>query len=204
MDIHSTEQQQEEKLKQLWQEYGVSVVSGIALGLAGLGGWNYYSDIQVQKTQAASQEFQNILENKEGTELVEAAQVYATNHSQQGYQALLNLSAAKVAVEAKDFSKAETLLAAVVAEGGFSGQIAALRLARVQKHQAKYDDALAELEKVSSESFAAQKNELKGDIYVDLKQYSEAREAYQAALAVQDINAASAVQLKLDNLNSIS
>jgi len=44
MEQFATEEQQVEAIKRFWSEHGTSLIVGAVLGLAGLFGWQYYSD----------------------------------------------------------------------------------------------------------------------------------------------------------------
>lgn len=102
MEIYSTEEQQVDAIKQFWKDYGTSIVIGAVVGLGGLYGWNYYSDMKIVKAEEASQAFQT-LTTKSSDEAAMLAGVaeFSKNHDQKGYQALLDLIVAKTAVDRK-------------------------------------------------------------------------------------------------------
>ena len=64
----------------------------------------------------------------------------------------------------------------------------------------KLDAAQATLEKVTSEAFAAQREELKGDVLVKKGEMDAARAAYQSALDAGGAQTSPALQMKLDDL----
>ena len=57
MEQFATEEQQVEAIKRFWSEHGTSLIVGAVLGLAGLFGWQYYSDSQIAAKESASQAF---------------------------------------------------------------------------------------------------------------------------------------------------
>lgn len=163
MEIYSTEEQQVDAIKQFWKDYGTSIIGGAVIGFGGLYGWNYYSDHQVAQAQAASEAFQAASVNS--ASMLTAAESFAKNHSQQGYQSLLDLLVAKAAVDAGELGKAEEALKRVLAAKPEESlvMVATLRLARVQAEQGQLATAITTLDSVSAPSFAAQRDELKGD-----------------------------------------
>ncbi|QYJ79837.1 tetratricopeptide repeat protein [Shewanella acanthi] len=204
MEIYSTEEQQVDAIKQFWKDYGTSVVIGAVVGLGGLYGWNTYSDHKVAKAEEASVAFQALMtQTADEKAMLAGAEAFAKNHDQKGYQALLDLIVAKSAVEASDFAKAEEALKKVIAAKPGAGldSIATLRLARVQAEQGQVDGALATLEQVTDKAFVAQREELKGDLFVRQGQTDKAKSAYQAAMDNGGVVTSPALKIKLDNLN---
>lgn len=204
MEIYSTEEQQVDAIKQFYKDYGLSIGIGVVVGLGGLYGWNYYSDMKIEKAEEASQAFQ-ALTTKSSDEAAMLAGVaeFSKNYDQKGYQALLDLIVAKTAVEAKDFPKAEEALKKVIAAKPGAGldAIATLRLARIQAEQGQVDTALATLDQVTDKAFLAQREELKGDFFVRQGQADKAKTAYQAAMDNGGVVTSPALKIKLDNLN---
>ncbi|MGL5360670.1 MAG: tetratricopeptide repeat protein [Shewanella sp.] len=204
MEIYSTEEQQVDAIKQFWKDYGTSIVIGAVVGLGGLYGWNYYSDVKIAKAEQASQAYQNLMtQSADDAAMLAGVDAFAKNHDQQGYAALLELIVAKTAVEAKDYPKAEAALKKVIAAKPGAGldMVANLRLARIQTEQGQIDAALATLELVSDKAFAAQREELKGDFLVRKGELDKAKAAYQAALDNGGVVTSPALKIKLDNLN---
>ncbi|AQS38950.1 hypothetical protein Sps_03834 [Shewanella psychrophila] len=204
MEIYSTEEQQVDAIKQFWKDYGSSIVVGAVVGLGGLFGWNYYSDHKLAQAESASEAFQAVRAgNISDTGMLAAAENFAKDHSQKGYQSLLELIVAKAAVEAGDLEKAETTLKSVVASAPDKGlvMVATMRLARVQAEQGQIATAITTLEQVSDPAFTAQRDELKGDFLVRKGDEELAKAAYQAAVNNGGTSASPALQMKLDNLN---
>lgn len=204
MEIYSTEEQQVDAIKQFWKDYGTSIVIGAVVGLGGLYGWNYYSDVKIAKAEQASQAFQGLItQSADDAAMLAGVAEFTKNHDQQGYAALLDLIVAKTAVETKDYAKAEAALKKVIAAKPGAGldMIANLRLARIQTEQGQIDTALATLELVTDKAFAAQREELKGDFFVRKGELDKAKAAYQSALDNGGVITSPALKIKLDNLN---
>ena len=79
--------------------------------------------------------------------------------------------------------------------------MAQLRLARVLKAQDKHDDALKILDSVASSAFTGHVEEIRGDIYLDLGEASQAVSAYRRAQSSgSPTNSGAALQMKIDDL----
>lgn len=102
------------------------------------------------------------------------------------YSVFANLKAAQFYVDVrKDYTGAETLLADAIKKTDAEPvqAIINIRIARLQYQLEKYDDSLASLAKVTDESWASSVNDIRGDVFVKMKKYAEASNAYQVALA---------------------
>ncbi|WP_144213507.1 tetratricopeptide repeat protein [Shewanella donghaensis] len=204
MEIYSTEEQQVDAIKQFWKDYGSSIIVGAVVGLGGLYGWNYYSDVKIEKSEAASEAFQGIVANNSDSAAVQAAITeFGAQHDQKGYQALLELMSAKAAVEAGDLDKAEIAFTKIISAnpGASLASLATLRLSRVQAEQGNLGTAIATLDQITDEAFNAQRDEFKGDLLVRQGDMDKARSAYQAAVDNGGALTSPALQMKLDNLN---
>ncbi len=204
MEIYSTEEQQEEAIKKAIKENWLVVVLGAAIGLGGVWGWRYY-DSSVRAGQAAeSAAYEEIVKNAESedADIVAKANGYISEHGDSAYSVMLALTAAKQAVTKGDLDEASKQLkwAAQHSTKPSVKGVAQVRLARILTEQQKYDDALAILNGAMPESFKAQVEELKGDIYVKQGEKEKARIAYQAAADNDGLTGNNALQFKIDNL----
>lgn len=200
MDVYTTEEQQVEAIKNWLRENGKSVVLGAIIGLGALYGWRYYqTEQQILKEQASdaySQVVTMIAENPENAEKA-VNEFIASN--QTGYADLVALQLAKSFVEKDDLVKAAAQLRLVQASDDVVLQaIANLRLARIEIEQGHLDAAINELNKVTSESWKAQVEELRGDIALQQNNVEQAIAAYEASIAAAP---SQVVQMKLDNLS---
>lgn len=114
--------------------------------------------------------------------------------------------AAKEAVVLKDYAAAELQLSAVAAASKVPEVVAVaqLRLARVQAEQAKYKEALATLAATMPAAFAAQQNELKGDVLLKSGDETAALSAYKAAQAVTEVGKNPLLDVKLNELAHVA
>ncbi len=203
MDIYSTEEQQVEAIKRFWKEYGTSIIGGAVLGLGGLFGWNTYQDHLQGQREAASAAYGKVVEQAAQSRdaLDTAVAQFQAEHGDSGYAVLSQLLLARAAVEAGDLAQAETLLTDVLPSlDSATAPLVTLRLARVQLAQEKLDAAQATLEKITNSAFAAQRDELKGDILVAKGELDAARAAYQSAMDAGGAQTSPALQMKLDDL----
>ncbi|GAA4896869.1 YfgM family protein [Ferrimonas pelagia] len=206
MELYNTEEQQVEAIKNFWKEYGVSIIGGAVLGLGGLFGWNAYQDHQEGQREAASEAFAQLVDKSgSAVEMQAAAEAFRQSHSNDGYQALTDLLQARALVEAGDLAQAETLLTQAIAKLDTATKpLAQLRLARVQLAQQNLDGASATLAGINNDAFAAQRDELQGDLYKQQGDVAAAREAYQSAVDAGGAMNNPALQMKLDDLAQAS
>lgn len=202
MEQFTTEEQQVEAIKKFWKDNGTAIILGAVLGFGGLWGWRYYNADLIASQEQASDAYQSAIADLGKEEAAfSSAKTFVTENSDSPYAVMASLKLAKEAVERKDFSEAAKQLSWVTQSNANSAikDVAFLRLARVQMEQEKFSDALSQLNNISS-SFAAQIDEVKGDIYQRQGKVDEALEAYAAAL--EDAGSNPVLQMKLDDLTS--
>ncbi|HAQ87059.1 MAG TPA: GTP-binding protein, partial [Pseudomonas sp.] len=114
-----------------------------------------------------------------------------------------SLFVAKVAVESGRLDEAATELQAVLDKPADKTleELARQRMARVLAAQDKAEDGLALLDGEAVDAFAASREELRGDLLVQLQRPEEAHAAYSKAKELLSQDAAiGGLQLKLDDL----
>ena len=205
MDIHLTEQEQIEEIKKWWKENGRSVVVGVVLGVAAVGGYRYWSYQQAQTAIAASQVYammdRAVDTGKSGEVLDHGAKLIA-EYPGTPYAVMAALAMAKQRVESDELDAAEKHLQWAMDNASTNEfqHIARIRLARVMLAKGQPDAVLRLVADVAAGSFAPAYDEVKGDAYVELGRAEEARTAYEAALPASTGNSQQLIQLKLDNL----
>jgi predicted negative regulator of RcsB-dependent stress response len=203
MDIYSTEEEQADAIKKWIKSNGPAIILGIALGLGGLKGWEYWQQKQLQNSAVASAEYEAQLLQIESTAIAELeAQfaAYKTRNENLTYNNFLQLKLAKRAVESGDFDVASTALNKVIAEPANAAvkHTATLRLARVLIANGKADDAIAMLN-TDAESYKFLYAQVRGDAYLAKGEVEQARQAYlmaQNGAPTSNPN----LQMKIDNL----
>lgn len=202
--VNNTEEEQIETLKRWWSDYGKSIILGAIVGLAGIFGWRYYQNHQVETRAVGAEGFAYISEqlSSKGADSFGEVTEFIERNQGNNYGELAALLLAKAAVDAQDLNLAVQQLELAL-EGSKDAAISdtiRLRLARVLIAQEDFDSAQSYLNAVSNDAFLAERSEIQGDLYLAQADPSEAKAAYQAALEAGGLNDNPGLQLKLDNL----
>jgi len=206
VEIHRTEEEQVEAIKNWWKENGTSVVIGVALGIAAIFGVRYWFDYQKAQAQQASALYAEVLasmaSDKQKSDSL--ASEIATNYSSTPYASLTALSLAKVKVEDKDYQGAQAYLQWVLDNGTDEGfqHVARIRMARLFIQQKMLDEAEKLIKGISSAGFDTEYAELRGDIFLSNGKLTQAEENYRLAQAgLQPSSQRSQfLQMKIDDL----
>lgn len=168
MDDYLSETEQWEALKKWFRENGLWIVAGVAVGGAGIGGWQWWNAHIDKVYGEASAKYEQLMaafgrgDRSGGLVLVGEIE---RDYSSTPYADQAKLAAARAYVENNELDKAATELQAV-SEHSKDKQLALLarlRLARVQISESKADDALAALNGVDPGAFASRFHEVRGD-----------------------------------------
>jgi predicted negative regulator of RcsB-dependent stress response len=178
--------EQWELAKSKAREYWIYVVAGIALGLGGLGGWNWWQDRREAQAETASARYQELVDaftrndSTRGNALLEELK---GDYAWTPYPALGALVAARVQVETNELDKAAAGLRYAMdnANDDEVRMIARLRLARVLSAQAKHDDALGLLKVEEPGEFAPRIADVRGDVLLAKGDRDGALREYLAA-----------------------
>lgn len=208
-----TSHSEEEELAQIrawWQRYGKPLLAAVVVALLLLFGWQGWQKYRAGQAQAASLIYQQLLEavlapggKPDPARVSELSgqlqnQFPATAYAQYG-----SLLLAKVAVESGHLEDAAAKLREVLDQPAEKplGELARQRLARVLAAQDKAEEGLGLLDGEVDAAFLASREEVKGDLLVQLGRTDEARAAYQKAkAALADDTALGGLQIKLDDL----
>jgi len=200
MDVHASEKEQVEALKQWWKDNGSSVVTGVLLGLSVLLGAKAWQSYQERQAMSASNIYAQMMAYAAGdsatkgpNEQVQAlANELISNHSGSVYATLAALELAREAVGQGELPAAQAQLQWALEHAG-SPEIthtARLRLIRVLIDQGLYDDADKQFAAVQDPgAYAYQYSELKGDLALARGQQAAAAAAYKQALDALPENA---------------
>ena len=206
MDDLLSEKEQIDKMRAWWSDYGWYVIGGVVLGAVILFGINYYQSQKVNAEVAASALYDALSENVTDGNLEAAEATVAELDSEYGnssYAAQSKLAMARLYMDKNRDQDAADALNALLAMNGFEHlqDVARARLAKILLYQGKPEDVLSLLEGQDNEAFAARYAEERGDAYVALGRFDEARTAYQAALGeAQPTVDQGLIQLKLMDL----
>lgn len=205
-----TEDEELAVIRDWWQRNGKPLLTGSALALVVVFGWQAWQKHQVAEAQGASVLYQQLLENSlvadgqaDVGKVAELAGKLKADYAGSHYAQYASLLLAKVAVEAGKLDDARAELQAVLDKPADAtlGEFARQRLARVLAAQDKTEDALTLLTGDADQAFVAAREELKGDLLVKLERSDEALQAYEKAKAALTAEAAvGGLQIKIDDL----
>jgi len=207
MADYETEEQQVEALKKWWADNGRAVLLGIGLGLAAIFSWRGWQGYKTTGNENASSAYSAMMESlqneDQGDEFLSKVDGLKSDHSGSSYAAMASLAEARYYVEKQELPKAEGALRWVVDKGAFTeiNSIARMRLARVLSAQDKHDDALAVLDKITSQAYTGMVDEIRGDIYYDKGEPAQALTAYRRARESGERTvSAQSLQMKMEDL----
>ena len=208
--MSSTEDEHLVELKDWWTRNGKPLVTGGLLALVIVFGWQAFQKYQSNQSQGASILYQQLLETTltpdgkpDAARVSDLAGKLNSEYGGSAYAQYGSLFVAKVAVESGKLDDAAAELKSVLDKPADAtlGEISRQRLARVLAAQNKAEDALKLLDGDADKAFLASREELKGDLLVQLGRADDAHSAYEKAkAALSDEAAVGGLQLKLDDL----
>lgn len=207
MDVYATEEQQVEAIKKWWKENGTSTIVGIILAVGVLIGGRVWLDQKSNHAEIASAKYDTLLSamNQGMNDIaLEQSSGLIGQFSDTPYAALAALASAKIKLEKGELLAARTHLQWVVDQAPTLElkQVARMRLARVMLSDGDHQQALALLGQVDAGEFQASFAEIKGDIYLAMKQPGKAKTAYELAISILDPKSANQnlLRMKLEDL----
>jgi predicted negative regulator of RcsB-dependent stress response len=203
--VVAADDEQLDRLREFWAQYGKPLMLGLAVGVALLASWFGWQTWQARQQTDAALAFHQIEQLSaahQPQQAIEAARKLAADHSGTVYAALALLVGAHESMGQNDPTKAAIYLQKIIDQTKEPAivAVARLRLARVEWAQNKPDAALATLKtQTPPASFVPLYDELTGDIEASQKHWAAARSAYAQALAGPGADTAF-IRIKLDNL----
>jgi len=205
-----TEEEELAVIRDWWQRNGKPLLTGGALALAGVFGWQAWQNHQDNQAYGASVLYQQLvdvtLNNPAEVDAAKASELagklgkdFAGTH----YAQYASLLLARVAVDSGRLDDAAAELRKVLDKPADAplGEVARQRLARVLAAQDKTEEALALVAGDAPAAFVASREELRGDLLAKLGRKAEARTAYEKARAAMPQDGGlGALQIKLDDL----
>jgi predicted negative regulator of RcsB-dependent stress response len=180
------EQEQLDQLKHSWNRYG-NLITGLLLAvLLGVAAWNGYHYWQrSQATQAAAM-FDEMSKSVAAGDTARAQRTFSDMKERYGaasYTHQAGLALAKLSMDKGELDVAKTALQWVADKSGDEGYvaIARLRLAAIYFDAKDYVQALAVLDSVKAEGFAALVLDRRGDVFMMQDKRSQALSAYSLA-----------------------
>lgn len=184
MSDYLTDEEQVDRLKKLWKDYGITVVVALAIGIGGTVAWDYFKAYQSNQAQAASNLYTSYMEASglgEPTTLI--IEELESNFGDSAYFAFTLLRQAKSEIDNENFEAAhESLTRAFnAARDSPIGDLVALRKAKVEFEIGDYEAVLLTLQEVETAGYQWQALMLKGDVHFQNDELDAARDAYQSA-----------------------
>ena len=199
--------EQDEAVRKWLRDNSLSIIIGVALGLAAIFGYRYWTSYQLGQHAEAALQYGAITKAVEANNLDDAEKIATAlqeNFPKSSYSVLAALGTAERAVSSNNLDGADKALewAHKHADANELKQLISLRQARVTLARGKPADALKQLDGIAKGNYAGLVADLRGDALFQLDRTDEARTAYQDALATVDPRAPSHayIQMKLDRI----
>jgi predicted negative regulator of RcsB-dependent stress response len=200
-----TDEEKAEAIKKWWVDNGAAVVGGLVLGVAGLFGWNWWTDRQDARAEAASELYSMALAQVSAGQDTRASAL-ASDLTEKGrgtpYAAMGWALVADIAVRQQETERAIHALEqarTTTRDRGYR-QVLSLRLARHLVAAERLDEAETLLGEVTGDAFAGLRAEVRGDIARARGDAKRARELYLEARAAG--NDTEFLRLKIDELSA--
>ncbi|MEE9303763.1 MAG: tetratricopeptide repeat protein [Thiotrichaceae bacterium] len=195
-----TDQEKAEDLKQWWKENGISVLTGVALAIASVLGWQQWQAHKLAKAEETSSLFAQLQQQADPAILAQLK-----TEASSPYASLAALTAAKKAAQDGNADQAKSELQWTIANASDTliQQVARLHLIRLQISTKNFDSAKTQLAQSFSPAYSSLVEELKGDLHFAQNELKEAADAYKQAIQLSDGNPPMYLQMKLDNLGGL-
>jgi predicted negative regulator of RcsB-dependent stress response len=201
------EQEDLDRLKTWWKNYGNSVVFGIALGAAVLVGFRYWTQHTEEQLHGAAVLYDRMFQNfhaKKSGDTLQLGESLINDYPSTPYAGMAGLLLARLDFEAGDAVKARERLQWVLknADDAAVQHAARLRLARIHLDSGDKEAAMVLLTVKDRAGFETEYEELKGDVHASQGQREAARAAYREALKYLPPESpyAPILNMKLDDL----
>ena len=185
-DIFLSPEEQDERARKWLKDNGPALGVGIALGLAGIFGWEHYQDNKQQAAESASTLYEQVLEEFDDSKLSDfQAQVteLKSSHADTSYAAKAALIKARQ-LASTDLDGAYNELQWVIDNASESGlqHTARIRQARIKLSQGEMDTAEQLASHQPQQGFGSYYAELLGEIAMRRGDFETAREQLQLAI----------------------
>lgn len=187
MSVYQTEEEQVEAIKKWWKENGKSVLGGIVLGFAIIGGWQGWKVYQRDQGEAASFQFDTLRQSMQTAQYdkaIEDGKRLIGEYPKSAYASFAALELAKLSYQRGEKAAARNHLQWVAdsAPDPSIRELARLRLGNVLLDMQDTAGLQSLLAAPPLPAFAGEFAVLRGDLERTLGNQDAAREAYQEAL----------------------
>jgi len=201
IQVDNTEEEQVEQIKKWWNSNGKQIIAGAVIGLAGIWGWNTYSDYQDKQSLIARSLYLSYASDSSN---LGAYDKLTTDFSSSSYSDQAILLMAKYLFDAGSYTQALGVIEPLINNASsVISNTATLRAASIYLQLGQHDQALLILEEQSGDGFSGLIYNLMGDIYLDIGNRLEAQKYYSLAIdnVTENSNLTQLIQIKLDDLN---
>ncbi len=197
-----------EKLKAWWKNYGSALLIGAVLGTASLFGYRYWQQYEHEQAAQASALYDQVVYHMKQKALEQASSLggqVMDNYDSTPYAGMAALLMARISYDRGDKTSAKQQLQWAMdnATIGATRHAARLRLAKLMSTEGQIAEALALLKVSDRGGFAAEYSEIEGDLYAAQGMSDAARAAYARALSAgqgQDREYETILKMKLADL----
>lgn len=204
------ELEQGERVRNWLRQNGSTIVTGIALGVAMIFGWQWWQNSRSEHRLTAATQYETLVEAAGRADVETAktlAEALARDYADTPYAILASMRLAEMQSAAGDN---EAALATLDAAAGKSpdpalNELLQLRGARLEIALGRHDQALSRLSGIG-DAYAVLAYELRGDALLALGRKVEALSAYEESLTRMDAAAPARgmVQMKHDDLAALA
>ena len=201
MSEYISDEEQMNRFKEWWNEYGISLLILVGLAITSIVGWNFYSDNRQQNIEASTALYAEYVDAAAEAKAVIAQQIKA-EFPDTSVHSLVALDEAKKAADDENLAAAIQALveARDAAPDALLAELAMIRLAKVQYAQGNTEEALQTLQSVRNRGYKSWALELTGDIYLAEGDSERAFAAYSSALnGTEDDSNRPFLEIKLNN-----
>lgn len=204
MSTYQTEEEQVEAIKKWWKENGKSVIGGVVLGFAIIGGWQGWQGYQRNQGEAASAYFdamRQAVRSGRDDKAIEDGKRLIGDFGGSAYASFAALELARLAYQRSEKAVARDHLQWVSdsALDPSIRELGRLRLGRLLLDMKELDALQALLGQQASAAFAGEFAALRGDYERARGNEDAAREAYQEAL-VKGVEDEGLLRMKMTDL----
>ena len=201
MSEYISDEEQMNRFKEWWNEYGTLLLILVGLAIASIVGWNVYSDNRQQNIEASTSLYAEYVDATAEAKAAIAQQIKA-EFPGTSVHSLVALDEAKKAADDENLAAAIQALveARDAAPDALLAELAMIRLAKVQYAQGNTEEALQTLQSVRNRGYKSWALELTGDIYLAEGDSEQAFAAYSSALnGMEGDNNRPFLEIKLNN-----
>ena len=201
IQVDSTEEEQVDQIKKWWNSNVKQIIAGAVIGLAGVWGWNTYSDYQDKQSLNARSLYLSYASDSNN---LGAYDKLTTDFSSSTYSDQAILLMAKYLFDAGSYTQALGVIKPLInSPSSVIANTAVLRIASIHLQLGQHGQALSILDGQSEDGFSGLIYNLMGDIYLDIGNRTEAQKHYSMAIdnITENSNLSQLIQIKLDDLN---